>query len=441
MRVFLLGGGGREHAIARALAASGGRICVLMRNRNPGILRLAEEVEIGPETDIDRVRRFAARTRPELAVVGPEAPLERGVVDMLQDMGVPCASPVRRAALLETSKVFMREVMRSHDIPGSVRCEVVTDIEAAREVIDRFGGSVAVKPDGLTGGKGVKVSGDHLKDREECLGYVREILERRIGGSSRVLIEERLDGEEFSLQALTDGTTLLPTPLVQDHKRLLEGDLGPNTGGMGSYSCEDHLLPFISERDRDEAFDIMRRVVSSLRTEGITYRGILYGQFMLTAEGPRVVEFNARFADPECLNILPIMETPLLDALHAVAEGRLGTLSTRFSRQATVCRYAVPRGYGTPEPRSDVPVYVDEELVRSEGCVLYYAAVDLKGEQTLTTRSRTLAVVGIGDDLDEAEARCTAGMGHVRGDVFSRRDIGTRSLVERRIAHMRSLGR
>lgn len=435
MKVLLIGGGGREHAIASAFARSGAELYSLMKNRNPGIARLAKEVKLADETDMKTVCEFATKIRPDLAHVGPEAPLEVGAVEKLEALGVPCASPESGAARIETSKEFMRTLMQRHRLRGSIKCGIFDNEKDAMALVDELG-AVAVKPIGLTGGKGVKVTGDQMKDRSETLAYVREVIEKKAGGA-RVLIEEKLEGEEFTLQAIADGKNLVPTPLVQDHKRLLDGDLGPNTGGMGSYSCEDHLLPFVGREDRDAGFEIMKGVMGAMNKEGLKFKGVLYGQFMLTKAGPKVVEFNARFADPECMNILTILESSMTDLMEGAATGKLSKITPKFSKKATVCRYTVPQGYGMGNPQAGVEVKVDEKALREAGCTFYYAAVDEKEGKVYTTRSRTVGVVGVGDDLMDAEKKCTEGMSHVKGNLFYRKDIGTSELIAKRVEHMK----
>jgi phosphoribosylamine--glycine ligase len=438
MKVLLIGGGGREHAVAEAFARSGAELYSIMKNRNPGIARLAKEVRLAEETDMQAVCDFASKVRPDIAHVGPEAPLEVGAVEKIEALGIPCASPESGAARIETSKEFMRNLMAKYRLRGSIRFGLYDNIDDAMGKVDELG-SVAIKPIGLTGGKGVKVTGDQMKDRGEIVAYVREVLEKKVGGQARVLVEEKLEGEEFTLQGIADGNDIAPTPLVQDHKRLLDGDLGPNTGGMGSYSCEDHLLPFVGCGDRDAGLEIMKDVMGAMNKEGLKFKGVLYGQFMLTRDGPKVVEFNARFADPESMNILTILESPMTDLMEAAATGKLSKVKPMFAKRATVCRYTVPKGYGLGSPRAGVEVQVDEQALRGAGCAFYYAAVDERDGKVYTTRSRTVGVVGVGDDLMDAEKRCTEGMKHVKGDLFYRKDIGTQNLIKKRIEHLKQI--
>ncbi|RLF47759.1 MAG: phosphoribosylamine--glycine ligase, partial [Thermoplasmata archaeon] len=311
MRVACVGGGAREHVIAETLYKSGAEIYAVMKNRNPGIMNLASDYTILKETDVDKVVSWCRDKRVELAVIGPEAPLAAGIVDALEKEGIPAVGPTKSAAEIETSKAFMRLLMEKYGIDGNLEYRVFTDIGEIRSFLKDYDKEYAVKPAGLTGGKGVKVFGEHLRNNAEALRYCEEIIEKGIGGGV-VVIEEKAVGEEYTLQAFVDGKRVIPMPLVQDHKRAYEGDAGPNTGGMGSYSQEDGLLPFISIDDYKKSVKIVERIVGALRDEGRTYKGIIYGQFMLTADGPKIIEVNCRFGDPEAMNVLPLLRNNFL---------------------------------------------------------------------------------------------------------------------------------
>jgi phosphoribosylamine--glycine ligase len=436
MKVLLVGGGGREHAIAEALARSGAELHAFLKNRNPGIVRAARTHHLGVETDVDAAVERAKSCAASLVVIGPEAPLAVGLADRLEAEGLMVMGPTKGAARIETSKRFARELLDRHRVPGRIGWASCSTRSEALDAVRKFGGRVAVKPVGLTGGKGVKVSGDHLAGEEEAVDYAAEVIGSRVGGAAEVVVEEKLEGEEFSLQAFASGRELAGMPLAQDHKRLLDGDRGPNTGGMGSYTDADHTLPFVEPGEVDAALDSMRATLAALHEEGFPFRGILYGQFMLTRTGPKIVEFNARFADPESMNVLTLLESDAADAFERVAAGRLAGFAPKFAQDATVCRYIVPEGYGS-KPLAGEPLEVDEQGIRKDGNVLYYAAVEEREGRIVTGTSRAVAVVGRGATLDEAESRCAASMGRVQGRVFYRTDIGTASLVGKRVEHMR----
>jgi len=435
MRVLVVGGGGREHCIVEALRRSGAEILAAMGSQNPGIRRAAKEVLLGDVTAVERIVTWAKAHAAELAVIGPEAPLEKGIVDALEAAGIPAVGPNREAARLETDKEFTRDLMREYQIPGLPPYWAFDGYGPFEEFLRESDFEFVIKPIGLTGGKGVRVWGDHFTTREEALAYGREILEKRIGGVARFLVEEKLMGEEFSLQALCDGTRLLPMPLAQDHKRAYEGDKGPNTGGMGSYSDSDHSLPFLTPADREGALRTMERTVAAMAARGTPFKGILYGGFIATREGPKLLEFNVRFADPECMNVLPILEDDFLELCIGLTGGRLPS-SASFARRATVCKYVVPMGYGT-RPKAGEQLKVDEESIRATGAKLFYASVDEKGGHVYTTPSRSLAVVGISRDLGGAEAISEEALAFVSGSFYARRDIGKPEVVRAKAERMR----
>lgn len=437
MKVLTVGGGGREHAAAAALQRSGAEIYAVMKNANPGIIRCSKGYRLMDEKDVKAVCRYAEEIGAELAFVGPEAPLEAGLVDALEKMGVRCASPTKAAARIETSKTFMRELLKRHNIPGNLGFASFSNAKDAEEHIKNVKYEIVVKPVGLTGGKGVKVQGEHLHSFSDIMGYVNEIFDNNIGGAG-VIIEEKAVGEEFTQMVFCDGTTISPMPIVQDHKRAYEGDTGPNTGGMGSYTDSDHLLPFVTASERKEALSIVQKIVDALRKEGCTYRGPMYGQFMLTVDGPKIIEINARFGDPEAMNVLPILETGFTDVCAAMAAGTLKN-NVKFRKKATVCKYVVPEGYGV-RSKAGLPISVDEKEAERCGAAVFYANVDVVNGKLVTGTSRSIGIVGIADTIEEAERNCEKALGHVKGEaVFVRHDIGKRELVQRRVDHMREL--
>jgi len=437
VKALIIGGGGREHSIAAALKRGGVTLYACMKNKNPGIARLSEEFALVKETEIDSIVKYAISKKVDLAVIGPEAPLEAGLADALRNSGIAVVGPSKEAAKIETSKQFMRELMKKHSLPGQIQFLASDSLDEITNWLDSNGLNVVVKPTGLTGGKGAKVFGEHLQSMEDVKRYCREILEKQIGGSGVVILEERMEGEEFTLQAFCDGNTIIPCPAVQDHKRAFEGDSGPNTGGMGSYSDCDHLLPFLPKEDCEQAIEIMKKVNEAMRYEGLDYRGILYGQFMLTKTGPKIVEFNARFGDPEAMNVLPIMTDSFVDIAEEIAAGSLSG-NCGFAPQATVCKYVVPEGYGTKSLVGQ-RIEVNEERIRQGGAILYYAAVNETEEGIFTTNSRSIGIVGTGSSIEEAERSCEDALAHVSGRVFVRHDIGKWELIRKRIEHMKTL--
>jgi len=434
MKVLVVGGGAREHCLGDKLVQDGAELYTVMKNKNPGLARLSKEVLQVSETDVKPIVLWAKEKGIGLAVIGPEAPLGKGIVDALASIGIPSIGPTRSCARLETSKSFTRGLMEKYKIPGNPQFKVFMSPEGLKEYIEELGDYV-VKDEGLAGGKGVKLSGEHLASVQEGYDYAASCIKK----SGAVVVEEKFIGEEFSLQCLTDGKTVVGSPLAQDHKRAFEGDKGPNTGGMGSYSDSNHLLPFLGQNDYDAAMGITRKVCAALEKEcGQPYRGVMYGGFIATKHGVKLLEYNARFGDPEVMNVIPLLETSLLDIFIAITEGRLKESMARYSGRATVCKYVVPKGYGI-KSEAGRPLHVDEDAIEKAGARLYYAAVDQRPDGIYTGTSRALGVVGIGSTIHEAEQVSEKAVAHVKGHVYMRHDIGTDKAIQRKIQRMKEL--
>jgi phosphoribosylamine--glycine ligase len=374
--------------------------------------------------------------KPDFVVIGPEEPLAAGIVDDLAKIGIASVGPTRDLAKLEASKSFTRELLQKHSIPGNPRHRIFRSFsQEIRQWLSELSEFV-VKPDGLTGGKGVRVSGDHLLTIDDGLEYCRELLD----AGRPIIVEERLEGEEFSLQSLSDGKTLVHMPVVQDHKRALEGDRGSNTGGMGSYSSADHGLPFLTSEEIRKAQIINERVAEAIRDDAKEpYRGVLYGGFMATRDGVRLIEYNARFGDPEALNVLPLLENDFAGVCEAIVQGSLDSIAVKFKPLATVCKYLVPQGY-PDRPVKGEAIELAELLRRqSDRLHVYKAAVEESDGRTLMTGSRAVAVVGLAPTLDEAFTVAEEAASLVAGPVAFRHDIGSRALVKRRQDHMRAV--
>ncbi|MCX9083369.1 MAG: phosphoribosylamine--glycine ligase [Candidatus Methanoperedens sp.] len=430
MKVLLVGGAGREHAIAESVARSkkDPELFTVMSKKNPGIAHLCKDFLIIKETD-PQIIDYAIKKKIELAIIGPETPLAAGISDRLWDAGIPVVGPRRLAAQIEFDKAWTRDFMKKYAIAGCPGFKVFRKGEdGTDEFIDELG-DVVIKPAGLTGGKGVRVMGDHF-DIEGAKVYAKEVLK-----NDDLVVEERLIGEEFTVQAFVDGKNLAFAPCVQDHKRAYDGDKGPNTGGMGSYSDAKDILPFIKGSDYADAKKIMASVVQAIQKEtGVAYQGILYGQFMATAKGISVIEFNARFGDPEAMNVLPILENDFLDVCSSIVNGTLDKINVKFKKQATVCKYAVPAGY-PDDPAKDSIV----EIGAMKDAILFYSSVYEKDNKIYTTGSRAFGVLGIADTIKEAEMKAQSGLSALKGALHSRRDIGTEELIRKRIQHMNEL--
>ena len=424
-KVIIIGNGAREHALAETLKRSsqGVEIFTFGGAKNPAMFEMSTEYEIGSVTDLNHIKEFAERVRPDFVIPGPEAPIAVGVSDMLGEKGIPSIAPMETVARLESSKSFTREILNKYSIPGNPKYKVFTSPTGLQKYMEgELEGEFVVKADGLKGGKGVKVVGDHLADAVEGTAYATKCIE----DSGHVVVEEKFVGPEFSLMSFADGQTVADMVPVQDHKRAYVGDKGPNTGGMGSYSDANHLLPFITKEDLAVAHDITTQVMNALREDtGTKFVGIMYGGFIVTKNGVKLIEYNARFGDPEAMNVLPILKTDFVDVCEAMARGELGGMPIEFEKKATVCKYVVPESY------PDKPVKGEKIEVTDipEGVKTYYASVDQREDGLYLSGSRAIAFVGIGDTIAEAEKLAQSAVTSVKGPVFFREDIGTEALI------------
>jgi phosphoribosylamine--glycine ligase len=436
LKIQVFGKSGRLDAILEAYSRSARNVEIetVSEVTNPSY-RMKGRVIVGQSDNLAVIEKCAREFKPDFAMIGPEEPLAAGAVDKLAELGIPAVGPTKKLAKLESSKAFTRMLLAEKNIPGNPRFRVFDSLNGIAPYL-REQKSFVVKPDGLTGGKGVKLSGEHLHSVDEAVDYCRQLF---ASGQPAVLIEEKLEGEEFSLQSFYDGEHIVHTIPVQDHKRAKEGDSGLNTGGVGSYSCPDHLLPFLTRKDVREAEDINRRACEEVSKKvGQPYRGIIYGNFMLTRSGLRLIEYNARFGDPESLNVLPLMETDFVDVSEAIINGELHKLDVRFRKLATVCKYVVPNGYPDQPIQNAI---LDMDAVNrlpeiGNRLRVYYGAVDDRNGSLVMTGSRAVGLVGIAETLFEAERIAENAANLVRGPVYHRRDIGTPQLVQKRKDHI-----
>ena len=432
--ILLVGKSGRLDCMAEALYESEGDkdIFILSEVFNRS-LREKGEVIVGRSDDIEFVTKTALALEPQLAIIGPEEPLAAGVVDRLESIGVRCVGPTQQLAQIETSKAFTRKLVDTYlpHLNLNPRYRIFCSTAGLQSFMEELGDFV-VKPDGLTGGKGVRVLGEHFTDISEAREYCDELL---FGGGT-VVIEEKLEGEEFSYQSFTDGVTTVGTIPVQDHKRANEGDQGPNTGGMGSYSCSDHLLPFLDKGAIEKAKLANQEVISALRLYfGQLYRGILYGGYIQTRNGLKLIECNARLGDPEAMNVLPIMGCDFLAVCDAIVTGTLNKLNIKFDAKSTVCKYVVPKDYPNAEQVKS-PIYVPRPNVAKDKLRVYFGDVTTDEGTDYIRQSRSVAFVGIADTLDEAERIAEQAASSVDGLVRHRRDIGTSAAIQKRIGNM-----
>lgn len=415
MKILIVGGGGREHALAWRMR-SDGQCTIYSAPGNAGLAALGHLVKHSP-SEISELADLAQAEGIDLTVVGPEAPLVDGIVDEFIARGLAVFGPRRAAARLEGSKVFAKNLMRRHRIP-TADYDVFEDPADARRFIEAKGAPIVVKADGLAAGKGVIVA----PDVPTALGAVEAIMERKDFGPAgdRVVIEERLVGQELSLLAFTDGETIVPLAPARDYKPVGDGDTGPNTGGMGCYSP----VPLVGEALVREAVErVIRPTVNALRTEGIRYRGVLYCGLMLTKEGMKVLEYNCRFGDPETQVQMPRLATPLVEVLQACSEGRLSEVPVRWADNAAVCVVMAAAGYPGAYERGK-PIRGLDEAARPPHTMVFHAGTELRGAEVVTSGGRVLGVTAVGDDVPAARERAYAAVGRISYDgACYRRDI------------------
>lgn len=418
MKVLVIGNGGREHALVWKLAQSPRVKKLFCAPGNAGITGLAECVAIAADA-VEQLADFAEREGVDLTVVGPEAALSAGVVDVFEERGLRIFGPRREAALIEGSKAFAKDLMVTHGIP-TAKYRTFTETEPALRYIREQGAPIVVKADGLAAGKGVIVA----QTVAEAEAAVHTVMEAKAFGEagSRVVIEEFLEGEEATVMAFIDGTMIRLMVPSQDHKPVFDGDKGPNTGGMGTYAP----VPRVTEELLREVEEIIiRPVVEAMNAKGTPYKGVLYAGLMLTGQGPKVIEFNARFGDPETQVVLPLLENDLVDVAEAVIDGRLNELNLSWKKGAAVCVILASQGYPGDYRKGDEIEGLDRV---PDGVAVFHAGTKKADGQFVTNGGRVLGVTGFGSDLKAAKEAAYRGVEAIRfAGMHYRKDISDKS--------------
>lgn len=425
MKVLVVGNGGREHAIAWKLATSPHVSEVICCGENPGIAQVATCTGV-PDGGVRGIARWARDQKVDLAVVGPEAYLDMGLVDALREAGVKAVGPDRKAAQLESSKAFAKELMARHHIP-TASFAICESSASAKSKVREFGAPVVIKADGLAAGKGVTVAMS-IDEADEAIDAIME--ERLFGDAgSQVVVESFLEGEEASILAFVDGERIVPMVAAQDHKAVGEGDTGPNTGGMGAYSPTPVVT---AEVEKIVMETIFKPIVAAMAKEGRQYRGILYAGLMITSKGPMVIEFNCRFGDPEAQAVLPRMKSDLLLPLLATAEGNLSGIEIEWDPRACVCVVMASKGY-PGDYSTGMPISGLKEASAMEGVTLFHSGTRQVGEAIQTDGGRVLGVTAMGDSVEKAIEQAYKAVKKISFEgSFYRRDIGAKALKYRK---------
>ena len=421
MKVLVIGGGGREHALVWKIAQSPLVTEVFCAPGNPGIGQLARNVPIRVD-ELDKLLEFARHEGIGLTVVGPEQPLSLGIVDLFEEQGLKVFGPRKNAAVIEASKAFSKDLMQKYGVPTAAY-GVFTDVAEAEAFIDRTGAPIVVKADGLAAGKGVIIA----QTSQEAVTAVRDMLSGNAFGSAgaRVVIEEFLTGEEASFLAITDGANIIPLASAQDHKAIFDGDKGPNTGGMGAYSPAPVVTPAVHEQAMAE---VLRRTVDGMAAEGRPYRGVLYAGLMIDDGRVKTLEFNARFGDPECQPLLMRMKSDIVPILMAVAEGDLAGRSIEWHDKAAVCVVMASEGYPGDCRTGDAISGLDK-AAELDDLFVFHAGTAAKEGQCVTSGGRVLGVTALGATVQQAIEKAYQGVGRITwpGAQY-RTDIGKKAL-------------
>ncbi len=461
MKVMGVGGGAREHALADAIARSRyiSRIYWVSELRNPGIYKLVKrlggEYVLANTKDAEKIAELADKWHVDIVVIGPEEPNFYGVPDEIEERGIPCIGAKKELSVIELSKAELRRLQWRYNIPGRLLFRTYRSYKESLNDLERYSdtltwlNNVALKPARQAGGKGVKIIEDmqlylhHDKEefKERHVKWLEEYMGKYSDVKEKILLEEKVWGPEYTIQAFTDGKNVIGMPLVQDNKNAYDFDIGPETGGMGSYTGHGLLLPFITLEEYKQSLKIVKDIVNVIqKITGKHYHGFIAGQMMLTeVNGPTLIEVYSRLGDPEGVNAMSLLKTDIIEIFEAIINEHLSRIKIEFSDDATVVKALAPKGY--PDFRQvakNHPVYVNEDLIASSGCKLYWGSAHLERDNIFTSGSRLLELLAFGDDSDEASKKIEKCLSlkpvKLLDDwgLFYRKDIGSKEMVSRR---------
>lgn len=435
MKVLLIGDGAREHALATTLINY--QVFAISSFVNPGIKEIVEKTGgkyfIGDINSPEYVKKIVSIVNPDFGVIGPEDPIFHGVSEVFYREDIPVVAPTQKDSTIEKSKVWMRGLMWKYNIPGRLRYKSFSSLEEAAKFILEYGGSVAIKPSEQVGGKGVKVVADLqaylTQDKRQALSKSVGEIGSLVKDEIKIIIEEKVDGPEYTLHVLTDGSTYLPLPLAQDYKHAYDGGIGPETGGMGSISGPARTLPFITEEEYERSLEIVKMTAKAIESETQErYKGFISGQMMLTELwGPTIIEYYARMGDPETAAIIPRINSDFGEILQLTAEGKLNKAKLEIKNEVSIVRAIAPYGYPLNKNLAKGQrFYVDLQKIKEKGCTLYFGSIELSNNQLIAQGSRALELVALGETYQEASIKLDVCMQFINSDrkIVYRRDVG-----------------
>lgn len=432
-KALVVGSWAKEHITIKNIKKKPSlKVFSYMDTLNPGIASLVDDYRIGSLYDINNIKDYAREKNVDVVLVTTAAPLAKGLCDLLKENEIPAFGPVKEAARLETDKEFARKLLKSISPSMVPEFSVFQDVKCALAYAEKFNYEIAVKPVGLTEGLGVKVFGDQLKNKKEVTSYIEEILEQKIGGKPRVLLEEKVTGQEFTIQAFLKGENIIPTPAVQDFKRLYSGDKGVNTASMGSFSDSNYVLPFLGEEDFKIAVEIIKKTILNFtKKTNIECCGFLSGQFMITEKGVKLIEYNFRPGDPEWLNTVAVLKNNILEVVEDLFNKKENKLD--FNNKAVVCKYAVPVGY--PE-KKNLTLDLDwsqRSLAKYKAQAFFSCGKDESGKLKVGSE-RGVSFLSISSDIITAHNNLEEFIKHIKGRFYHRDDIGSKKMIDLKVA-------